>query len=196
VASGIQPVAVIPEFLSSNTSDFDTVSSPFPFPLDYVALCMLRVLSRAAHPSLDARTAVACRVVMMFACFFLNFGSLRELVEPLCPVISVPILRSVNASGTLALSATAEARLSLIRGLILRGAANMASLRGSSLRPDALPDSWEAEMRAALLGEDEDTRAISAALFAMQLPVNAILEQLLVKVRSRYIIFEIFLRLF
>jgi hypothetical protein len=92
--------------LSRQTGEMLAVNAPsapslrLPFPLELVALSMLRVMLRRDHEGgLQADTPDACRVVLQFAGFFRNLSTeslTEQLQSSFRHVVLLPIARAAG----------------------------------------------------------------------------------------------------
>ena len=75
LAVPVLPMGMVDTYVSKESSSF-----LYPLSLQFLAVCMSRVLNRqaATHPGkLDAATETACMVVVKFYCFFCNMSATR-----------------------------------------------------------------------------------------------------------------------
>ncbi|GLC34248.1 hypothetical protein PLESTF_000823000 [Pleodorina starrii] len=183
------PVVAGPSTLSSPAPSYGDLYGglpDLPFPLELVALCMMRTLKRRNHEGgLDGEKAPsAATVVAMFAGFY-RHKTLPDLLAALrnqfTRVVELPIMRGdgVGGGGEAAEDAAgggAEASEASGGGSVplevLRHVAEGVREVSERSKPQ-LPAAWEARARELLLRPD-----VVAALEALQLPMEDVRRKL------------------
>ncbi|EFJ47228.1 hypothetical protein VOLCADRAFT_105196 [Volvox carteri f. nagariensis] len=176
----IVPVVAGPSTLSAPAPGYGDLYGglpDLPFPLELVALCMLRTLKRRNHEGgLDGEKAPsAATVVAMFAGFY-RHKRLPELLEALrnlfTRVVELPIMRGDGIAAGAAVAGGGAAATGEVGGggsvpvEVLRHVATGVRNVSEREKPQ-LPAEWEARARELLLRPD-----VEAALEALQLPME------------------------
>ncbi|KXZ53709.1 hypothetical protein GPECTOR_6g626 [Gonium pectorale] len=201
--TGVASLALVPTVLGSSTAssalpghaDLYLGLPGLPFPLELLALCMMRTLKRRNHEGgLDGASAPsAATVVAMFAGFYRN-KPLGELVEALrgqfTRVAELPIMRGDGggdggaADGTDGAAVVSSAAAAAAGGggrlpiEVLRHVA--VGLRDVNERSKPqLPAEWEERARELLLRPD-----VVAALEALQLPLDDVRHRVEVEIAA------------
>ena len=139
-----------------------------PFPLELIALCMMRTLKRVKHEgNLDASLPEACSVIAKFALFFRSYtqSRLREkLMSSFCTVIQLPIAKGLGL-------APPETSV-VLEPLLSHVAEGLRNVSESSKGPP-LPEEWENQAREMLLSSE-----VQSALTLLQRPLEEIQQDL------------------
>ncbi|KAF6265093.1 hypothetical protein COO60DRAFT_1697947 [Scenedesmus sp. NREL 46B-D3] len=159
--SGATSIAVLPTCsVDASTQQQQPPNAPqLPFPLEFLALSMLRVLQRSGHEGgLDSSAAEACRVVVQFGSYFrhLTLQRLQELLLGVFPhVVQLPV-------------AAVEGGVQVPPAVLQHIADGLAAMQESgSNSSGSLPQAWEDHMRQLL--SDPTTQA---AVDSIALPME------------------------
>uniref|UniRef100_A0A7S0V1F6 tRNA ligase phosphodiesterase domain-containing protein n=1 Tax=Polytomella parva TaxID=51329 RepID=A0A7S0V1F6_9CHLO len=175
-------VAIIPTFKGkcswdshALTSKYYRTLSKYPFPLEQIALCMSRVLSRENHEGkLDPKAcAKAMGVVAEFANFFKGY-SMDSLIQELAragftKIQGLEVMRG-DVDGKIVPPEVYEL---VAEGLLLTDASYSNRRSSSSSAPLPTASAWETKCRSLLASP-----TVKAALESLSLPVSLITKDL------------------
>ncbi|EFJ47227.1 hypothetical protein VOLCADRAFT_92267 [Volvox carteri f. nagariensis] len=181
--TGVASLAIVPVVAGPSTLSMPEYGDLYgglpdlPFPLELVALCMLRTLKRRNHEGgLDGEKAPsAATVVAMFAGFYRHKtlpGLLEALRNLFTRVVELPIMRGDSIAAAAAVAGGGAAATGEVGGggsvpvEVLRHVATGVRNVLERAKPQ-LPPEWEARARELLLRPD-----VEAALEALQLPME------------------------